>query len=82
MIEHIAFSMVLGDPEGPGREATHPGDATFRGFGALGGDYRGGYLTRVTIFWGQFCSRLEVQRFSTLESSESCSETELQRSRG
>ena len=39
--------MVLGDPEGPGREAMHPGDATFRGFGALGGDYRGGYLTRV-----------------------------------
>ena len=77
MIEHIAFSMVLGDPEGPGREAMHPGGATFRASGALGGDYRGGYLTRVTIFWGQFCSRLEVQRVSILESSESCSKSEV-----
>ena len=29
-------------------------------FWAPGGDYRGGYLTRVTLFCGQFCSRLEV----------------------
>ena len=34
--------MFLGDPEGPGREATHPGGATFRGFGALGGITEGG----------------------------------------
>ena len=61
--------MVLGDPEGPGREAMHPGGATFPATGALGGDYRGAYLTRDVVFWGQFCSRLEVQRFSILELS-------------
>ena len=29
-------------------------------FWGPGGDYRGGYLTRVSPFCGQFCSRLEV----------------------
>ena len=38
--------MVLGVPEGPGREATHPGDANFHGFGALGGRLQRGVLDK------------------------------------
>ena len=44
----------------PGRKVTPPGDANGRVFGARGGDYRGGYLTRVTPFCGPFCRRLEI----------------------
>ena len=66
--------MFLGDPE---IKITPPRGANLGAAGALGGDYRGGYFSRVTVFWGQFCSRLEVQRFSILESLESVSYTHL-----
>ena len=55
--ENTAFSMFLGDTE---IKVTPPRGAKFDAAWGLGGDSRGGYLTRVTLFSGQFYSRLEV----------------------